>query len=162
MQRKKLSSAIPTLLVALLLALPAVQGCGDDDDDGTPAGTGRIEGFVEGDAGHGGPSQTPERVEGASVTLARFQSNGSLETIEGVEAVTDADGRFSLETDVFENELVVRDTTDTSGAENWEWMSVVSGAASDGGTLRVQPLNDETTVEAEVLAEVRGIDSCLV
>ncbi|MFN0151794.1 MAG: hypothetical protein ACKVU1_13935 [bacterium] len=136
--------------LAILAALFAAPGCGDDDDD--PIGPGdpaRIEGRVDGAGGYA-KSAAPNAIEGAVVMVARVQANGSLQTIAVDSVLTDAQGRFSVEIDANgERQLVV---VATKGAAVWK--SVVTAAADAGSSIHAQPLNDESTVEAEVHARV--------
>ena len=140
-------------LVSLAFVLLAViaSGCGDDDEDVpiVPAQPALVEGRVDGDAGFG-KGGSPRAIEGAVVTLARVQANGSLETISADTVHTNAAGEFSVETlsaDERQNVVVAM-------KDGITWKSVVTARTTAGGSIQSQPLNDESTVEADVHARV--------
>jgi len=135
--------------ILLIAALFAVPGCSDDNDPIGPGEPARIEGRVDGDGGYA-KGAAPSAIEGAAVTIARVQANGSLQTIATDTILTNAQGRFAGETDSEgERHLVL---VATKGAATWK--SVLSAETVGGTTIHAQPLNDESTVEADVHARV--------
>ena len=119
--------------------------------------TATVEGRVQGDiapaamgkiaAGSGSAG-----IEGAVVTVARIKPDGSFEAVSTAEVKTDAQGRFSVHTAVHDvRELVVR-----AGKDGKEWKAVVSAKAKQGGVIACRPLDTESSLEADVLARVRG------
>jgi hypothetical protein len=85
-------------------------------------------------------------VQGATVIIAEVQANGTLNTVSTQNVQTDIDGKFVIETKMSgAKNLVVVATKNTS-----EWKAVVSSEVKSGTTVYAQPLNTETTAEAEV------------
>ncbi|HEX7877827.1 MAG TPA: hypothetical protein VF720_00355 [Candidatus Eisenbacteria bacterium] len=118
-----------------------VTGCGDDDDDvddDVSAVSGRVDGGVGGTA--------PAQIEGATVSLARINSSGNLETVSSEAATSDAEGRFRVETDLDNVRYLV--VVADKGSTHLE--AVVADAVQNGSEIKSQPLTQETTVEARV------------
>lgn len=91
-------------------------------------------------------------VQGATVIMAQVQGDGSLKTVSTQSVQTDANGKFVVETDVVsEKNLVV---VATKGS--MEWKAVVSAEVKGGETVYSQPLNSESTAEAEVYARLKA------
>jgi len=89
-------------------------------------------------------------VQGATVIIAEVQANGTLNTVSTQSVQTDVDGKFVIETKMSGTKnLVVVATKNTS-----EWKTVVSSEVKSGTTVYAQPLNTETTAEAEVYARL--------
>jgi hypothetical protein len=152
------TSTPKTLLTALAAGSLFFSGCFRDE---SPTGGGNrngmsatFEGRVQGDAaaGLGKRSSLDGGVEGAIVTVARINSDGSLETVSTAEAKADVQGRFSVKAAADgARELVV-----VARKNGREWKAVVSAKAEEGRTIACRPLNIESSIEADVLAKVRG------
>jgi hypothetical protein len=153
------TSTPKTLLTALAAGSLFFSGCFRDE---SPTGGGNqngmsatFEGRVQGDAavdGLGKRSSQDGGVEGAIVTVARIKSDGSLETVSTAEVKADVQGRFSVKAAADgARELVV-----VARKEGREWKAVVSAKAEDGRAIACRPLNIESSIEADVLAKVRG------
>jgi hypothetical protein len=136
--------------IACAFAVVAAAGCGDDDDDPiTPGEPARIVGRVAG-AGVFQKSGAATAVEGAIVSAARIESNGTLSSASPESTVSDAGGEFSVDVNLHgARNLVVIATKDSLA-----WRSVVTAESRSGSAVTAQPLNDESTVEADVLARV--------
>jgi len=94
--------------------------------------------------------QATAGVQGATVIIAEVQANGSLNTVSTQSVQTDVDGKFVVETKMSgAKNLVVVATKGTT-----ELKSVVSAEVKSGTTVYAQPLNTETTAEAEVYARL--------
>ncbi|MCL5035194.1 MAG: hypothetical protein M1395_08860 [Bacteroidetes bacterium] len=89
-------------------------------------------------------------IQGATVTLAQVQADGSLKTVSVASSKTDASGRFSVSTDLTGVSNLV--AVATEGTTQWE--AVVSAAVAQGTTVECQPLTDQTTVQAQIFAKV--------
>ncbi len=88
-------------------------------------------------------------IQGATVTVAQIQADGSLKTVSVSPVKTDASGKFSVSTTLtgVSNLVVVA----TQGTTQWE--AVVTAAVAQGSTVECQPLTDQTTVQAQVYAK---------
>ncbi|HMB89505.1 MAG TPA: carboxypeptidase-like regulatory domain-containing protein, partial [Rhodothermales bacterium] len=80
-------------MLPLVLALLVFTGCDSDGLDANGDARVTIEGEVTDDSGFG---KTAAAIEGAVVTAATVQSDGSLQSLSG-EATTNAEGRFALD-----------------------------------------------------------------
>jgi hypothetical protein len=89
-------------------------------------------------------------VEGATVTLAQVQANGSLATVSSASVQTDVNGKFVVETSLHgvTNLVVVA----SKGVQTWK--AVLSAQVRNGITVYASPLTVETTVEAEVYQRI--------
>jgi len=152
MNKNKLKKYLTLVLIPLIMF--TFSACSDDDN---PVDTGnessaKIQGRVVGTSGFSKTNGLNQisGIEGAVVTVARVQSNGSLTTISNASVVTNAEGKFIVETNsVNERNLVV-----VAAKGNAEWKAVVSSSTTPGSTATCPPLSDETTAEAEVYARV--------
>lgn len=151
-QRMNKHLAVTTL--ALFIAA-ALSGC-SKSNSGNPVSPQQVSTVVGQVFGQQGlaklseASSTNAGVQGATVSLAQVQSDGSLKTVSVSSVKTDASGNFSVSTDLTGvSDLVV---VATNGAVSWE--AVVSAQVEHGTTVHCQPLTDQTTVQAEVFAKV--------
>src|SRR6185369_5808611 len=133
----KTQSLTPKLLAAAAAGSLFFSGCLRDEnptDDGSSEGTVLVEGRMQGEtampkvsalgAGSAG-------LEGAVVTVARLEADGSMRTVSTSEVKTDAQGRFSIRAVADDSrELIVR--AKQSGKE---WKAVVSAKAEKGKTV---------------------------
>ena len=144
------------LFSALLLVL-ALSGC--DGDSGTA--TVHVQGRVTDNQGYGsvqGASKqaapTPQAaVEGAVVTAARVQGNGSLQPLDG-QVQTDASGNFTLEVAAQTGDVLML----RAEKDNFRSAVLVTVNVAGGGTVRAMPMTAESKAEAEVYVAVREQD----
>lgn len=135
-----------SLAVVCLVGSFLFFACEGDDTPTVPEEISQIEGQVTDEEGFNMLAKSIGPVEGAAVTVARVQTDGSLNTVSNDTVQTDASGQFLIETDVDgERSLVV---VATKGSN--EWQAVVSSEVQRGAVVSCQPLNDETTLEAEI------------
>jgi hypothetical protein len=138
-----------SLLAAGILCSFLFFACSDDAPT-IPGATSKVEGRVTDDIGFDALAKSMGNVEGAAVTIARVQSDGSLLTVSNDTVFTDANGQFLVETDADgERGLIVVATKGTD-----VWRALISAELKQGTTIRCQPLNDETTLEADIYLSV--------
>lgn len=126
-----------------------VSGCSEDTvSNGTPTQKALVQGRVTDGDGYS-LAKTTAGIEGATITLARFEQDGSISIASTDSVVTAADGSFLLESSV-ENEsgLVVIAEKDTA-----MWMARLSATVKKGEVVQCQPHTTESTQEAEVYKE---------
>ena len=151
----KLSTGLSYFLASFLFV--ALISCSKSSDysSGTNGGVNsKISGRVTESGGLKSASlksgQAVAGVQGATVIIAEVQANGTLNTVSTQSVQTDVDGKFVIETKMSgAKNLVVVATKNMS-----EWKTVVSSEVKSGTTVYAQPLNTETTVEAEVYARL--------
>lgn len=150
----------PKLLAVAAAGSLFLSGCLRDDsptDDGSSEGTVLVEGRVQGDAAlrkisAAGTASSGAGVDGAVVTVARLEADGSMRTVSTAEVKTDAQGRFSIKAVADGSRgLIVR-----AKQAGREWKAVVSAKAEKGKTVACRPLNLESSLEADVLAQARA------
>ena len=147
----KLSKNFRCITVILsLLTILLLSGCGEDSDNMTqPESTARISGKVYSSGTPGALAKTTAPVEGASVTVARLQADGSFQTVSTGAAQTNANGEFQVEANVSsESGLFV-----IAEKGSLRWMAVVNSTVEAGETTVCQPHTDESTAEAEAARE---------
>ena len=88
--------------------------------------------------------------EGTVVTMATVTSSGSINTIDGAETTTDANGDFSLSFDAnaVQNFVVV---AENNGSEA---MGFLSANVENGQTILLKPIDNESTAESNVFARL--------
>ena len=88
--------------------------------------------------------------EGTVVTMATVTANVSINTIEGAETTTDANGKFSLSFDAStaQNYVVV---AENNGAEA---MGFLSTQVENGQSIQLKPIDTESTAESNVFARL--------
>ena len=147
----KLSKNFGRITTALsLAAIIFWSGCSEDSDNMTqPESTARISGKVYSSSSPGALAKTTAPVEGASVTVARLQADGSFQTVSTGAVQTNASGEFQVEADVSaESGLFV-----IAEKGSQRWMAVVNSTVEAGETTVCQPHTDESTAEAEAARE---------
>ncbi len=145
------SKYLPAILVSIF-SIIFVAGCSDNNNpvNDNHGSTSKVQGRVTDNSGFQKVNGTESSVQGATVILARVKADGSLETVSNANVQTDANGHFTIETNVDgESNLVVVATKSSS-----EWKAIVSATVKNGITVYAPPLNDESTVEAEVYANI--------
>lgn len=155
LMKTRITSNKKILVAATAAGMFLLAGCFSDPS--SPSGdqgdmTATIEGRVQGDAALGKRSAGSAGIEGATVTVMRIKSDGSLEAAASAEVKTDVQGHFSVKTAANETrELVV-----VAKKEAKEWKAVVSAKVKQGTVVVCRPLDTESSVEADVLVKVRG------
>lgn len=84
-------------------------------------------------------------IQGAVVTLAQVQANGSLKTVSTQSVQTDVSGKFVVET----NLSGVKNLVVVAAKGTTEWKAIVSSEIQNGATVVAPPLSAESTTEAE-------------
>lgn len=122
-------------------------------------GTSKVSGRVSDSSSPSNVSQQKVRsnsssiagIQGATVILAQVQADGSLKTVSTQSVQTDVNGNFVVETNTSgEKNLVVVATK-----ASVEWKAVVSAEVKSGTIVYAQPLNSESTAEAEVYVQLK-------
>jgi hypothetical protein len=126
----------------IILLMLAVVGLACSDSTNNSA---TVNGSVD-------PTQTAAKSlpEGTLITMGTVTSNGSIQALEDVETTTDANGEFSLSFDAntAQNYVVMAE----EGAQNL--MGFLSGNVENGSSIILKPLNEESTAETKVFAEI--------
>ncbi|MBI1937887.1 MAG: hypothetical protein HYS25_07160 [Ignavibacteriales bacterium] len=140
------------LFVAAIVTL-SLLGCEDSSpvEPGASNAT-KIEGRVVGNGGFSKLAKTDfeNGLEGATVTVAKVEANGSLTVVSKGSVQTDAQGKFVIDVESQStNHLVVIAAKGTS-----QWKAVVTTTARSSSTAYCAPVNDETTAEADIYAQV--------
>lgn len=138
--------------VAAIVTL-SLMGCEDSSpvEPGASNAT-KIEGRVVGNGGFSKLAKTTSEngLEGATVTVAKVEANGSLTVVSKGSVQTDAQGKFVIDAESQSaNHLVVIAEKGTA-----KWKAVVTVAARSSSTAYCAPVNDETTAEADIYAQV--------
>lgn len=148
----KFTKGLNYFLAAYLFA--GLISCSKNSDYSSGGSNSKVSGRVTENSGLKSASlksgQLTAGVQGATVIIAEVQANGSLNTVSTQSVQTDVDGKFVVETKMSgAKNLVVVATKGTT-----ELRSVVSAEVKNGTTVYAQPLNTETTAEAEVYARL--------
>lgn len=147
-------------LMGLIVALSLYVGC-DSDVGTTPEADVTFEGRVTDDAGFGNDavnlarqtaataarSAKQSEIEGAVVTAANLEANGSLTELDG-QATTDVEGRFALDVDGAADLVVL-----TAEKGDFRSQVLVFRGSDDSGTVRTIPMTSESEAEAAVYVE---------
>lgn len=156
---KKMRKKFMMLSVLSFVSIFLIFGCSDNTPvDSNSTSTSKVQGSVTDNDGFqkvSSVNQEESNIQGAMVILARIKADGSLETVSNASVQTDADGKFTVETNVDgESNLVVVATKGSS-----EWKAVVSATVKNGLIVYAPPLNNETTVEADIYANIKASGS---
>ena len=135
------------LFIALFVSSLTVIGCSSNSNSSDNQSA-TINGSVETESAKQKTFQPS--VEGAVVTAARINSDGSLETIGNSEAETDASGSFTLDVDV----EAAQEIAIIAEKDGNEWSGFLSGEVENGNSITLKPLNTESSAETNVFAEV--------
>lgn len=146
-----MKSSMPGL--AALTLVVAMAGCGDDPSD-PPGGTAWVRGRVVGGSGYIGRPAGPFLVLGDAVMrLMSVASSGSLVDVTTGSVISDVRGNYVVATDRAAGRwLIVEAIGDTV-----TWRGIIGSSVAAGDTVAAPPLNDETTLEAALWAEVHTI-----
>ncbi|HET6527433.1 MAG TPA: hypothetical protein VFG39_01645 [Balneolaceae bacterium] len=147
---------IPNLIFILALTIVGF-ACSDSSTDMQPE-TATVNGRVASNEVASKSASSAHNktiaVEGAVVTAARITSDGSLHTISGAKAETNAEGEFSLQI----NMEAVGDAADRviimAETESRQWKAYISGELESGSTIELSPLNVESSGEASVYQQL--------
>ncbi len=147
-------------VIFLITTTVVFAGCADENGTGVPSQYSIITGMVTDDSGSyfSGGNATLSKVngsgsvvQGASVSALWVQPGMPTESISNT-IVTDSTGEFSLTCDVTDIKNAI--VSATKGGKTWE--AVVGATLNLGGTEYCQPLNDQSTVQAEVYKLLAG------
>ncbi len=125
--------------------------CSDDD---TPSGSegnpSKVSGRISEPSSSSMALAKSGSVEGAVVTLAQVQADGSLKTVSNQSIQTDVSGKFVVETNLSgtKNLIVVAEQGTT------KWKAIVSAEVKSGTTVYAPPLNEESSAEADIYIKV--------
>ncbi|MFA7228177.1 MAG: hypothetical protein WC061_04010 [Melioribacteraceae bacterium] len=145
---------------AVLMFLLLITACSNEDNPiVSPGETSKVSGRISSSNGmakilsKSGSSESAEvSVQGALVTLAQVQADGSLKTVSTQSVQTDVSGKFVVETNLSNvNNLII---VAEQGAIKWK--AIVSSTVRSGATVYAPPLNDESSTEAELYIRVVG------
>lgn len=145
------------LLTVILVSTSIFYSCSINDnpvDSGQSSNYSTIEGRLSGNSGFNKLAKisSTEGIEGATVTVARVNANGSLTTVSNGSVQTDTQGKFVIQSNAnTENNLMVICTKGSS-----EWKAIVSGSVNRGSKTYCPPVNEETTEEAVIYSEVQS------
>jgi hypothetical protein len=125
--------------------------CSDDDSPSAPEGSpSKVSGRISSQSSSSNIMAKSSSLAGAVVTLAQVQANGSLKTVSNTSVQTDVSGKFVVETNLSgTNNLIVVAEQGTT-----KWKAIVSAAVKSGTTVYAPPLNEESSVEADVFIKV--------
>lgn len=133
-----------TLKYSLIFSILILVSCSDSGVDNHAPAT--VKGRVDGD----NTRQKVTSVEGATVTMGTIQSDGTISTINNVEAETSADGSFQLNFDpTIANRFIITATKDAN-----KWRGYINSEVESGSELIIKPINNESSAEADVFAQL--------
>jgi hypothetical protein len=150
----KKQSKTQKILAAATAGAFLLAGCWNDPASSSSNGSGgaMIEGQVTGEAVLAKrASQAGNGIEGATVTVAHVKADGSFEAVSSGAVQTDVDGRFSIDANAEGRGLVV--IAEKAGKK---WKAVISSEVKKGSTAHCRPLDVESSVEADVFAQVQA------
>lgn len=143
-----------------IISFLLLSACSKDDNPvGSDSSTSKVSGRVTTTNGSpnilgkaGSTESNQGAVQGAVVTLAQVQADGSLKTVSTQSVQTDVNGKFVVETNLSgtKNLVVVAEQGST------KWKAIVSSTVSSGTTVYAPPLNDESSTEADLYIKVVG------
>lgn len=143
-----------SIALVIALSLSLFEGCSRSISTDSSFQYSTIQGTVTNDPGaySAGEStgafslaKSSSAVQGATVVAMRVMTGGSLTEISDT-VQTDANGNFSLLCDATSINNVIVVATKASS----KWKAVVGSTLNQGATEYCQPLNDQTTVQADV------------
>lgn len=133
------------LKYSLLTATIAFAGFAcSDSGSGSGDGQATVNGRVDGD------SQKAKSAQTTVVSAAKVTSSGSVETIEGTETETDANGSFQMNVDAStaQNIVVVAES------EGKQWMGYAAAEIENGQSYTIKPIDVESSAETKIYSEV--------
>lgn len=152
-----LSHRTSLLALAFSVVLLSTTGCDSTTNDPDPEpGAATYTGQVTSDEGYASRGATRSSasnagpVEGAVVTAFAVTADGQLRPLQG-RATTNAEGRFSLETDGTTGAVVL-----AAEKADFESSALIESGVASSGTVTVPPMNEESHAEAEVYIGTRA------
>jgi len=141
-------------LAVLITTSVFLASCSKDDNPmESGGGTAKVAGRISSSSGmpkslskSGSVETTYAPVQGAAVTLAQVQADGSLKTVSTQTVQTDIAGKFVVETNLSGTANLV--VVATQGAA--EWRAIVSSTVQSGSTVYAPPLCAESTTETNL------------
>lgn len=140
-------------IIAMLIVISLFfYSCSDDDSSVVDSGgKTTIKGRVTSSPTYGkSANQITSGVEGAVVTTAEISANGAFNVTSDEQVTTDVNGNFEITTSLAGKTNIV--VMAVKGSQ--EWKAVVSSEIQQDVVNECQPLNMETTSEAEVYARI--------
>lgn len=141
------------LIAIIMISSFVLFSCNNDEDTNPVDGNSNtaIKGRVTGNAGYGsGLQKVSSGIEGATVTTAEIQSNGSFKAISEASVQTNANGEFELTSNsAGKSNIVVMATKNST-----QWKAMISSEIKAEQTNYSPPVNEETTGEVDVYSEV--------
>lgn len=142
------------LVLFLIIIMFGLAACSEDNNSNPIGGNedkAAVKGKVTDDDSYGQSlSKVNSGIEGATVTTAEIQSNGSLQTTSETSVQTDVNGVFEVNSNSVGKSNVV--VTAMKGSS--EWKAIISSNLSAGSNNYCPPLNEESTAEVDVYTEV--------
>lgn len=131
-------------------------GC-SDSSTGSDAEPAMVKGRVESNEGVQKSTSSAYKapaVDGAVVTAARIMADGELETINGAETETNAEGEFTISI----NMEAVGNASDRviimAEKQGQKWKAYITGELESGSTIELSPLTVESSGEASIYQQV--------
>jgi hypothetical protein len=144
----------------ILMMFLALSACSNEDNPiGSDGSTSKVSGRISASGAMpkelsktGYSEYSNVSIQGAVVTLAQVQADGSLKTVSKQNVQTDVNGKFVAETDLngAKNLIVIAE----QGAVKWK--AIVSASVRNGFTVYAPPLNEESSEEADLYIKVVG------
>ena len=148
------TQSLRNLILILSIAFLGVS-CNDDSSTGVDSGgAATFEGKVENTSAQKSTASSSSTVEGAVVTAAHVNTDGSLETISSNQVQTNAEGEYSLSVDVSaaaetSNRIII-----VAESEGQSAKAFVASNVENGNTFTVQPISFESSAEADVFQNI--------
>ncbi|HKK45878.1 MAG TPA: hypothetical protein VJ964_10170 [Balneolaceae bacterium] len=115
---------------------------------------GRVENNQSKKAKSAGTNQQMASVEGATVTAARVNSDGSLQMIDNAKATTDAQGKFTLKINADAAANAAGKIVVIAKSNSQKWKGVVVGKLKSNSSVDMKPLTVESSGEANVFQQI--------
>jgi hypothetical protein len=149
----KLTKVIP-MLFFVLFTLAFLSGCGKNNPTSPSSAPSEVDGRVDNSGGVNKIAKATSdqsSVQGATVTLAKVQADGSLETVSKQSVQTDIEGNFKIQTDLdgVSGLIIMAQKGDST------WRGVVTSEVKSGITVYAEPLTDETTAQTEIYIKAK-------
>lgn len=145
-----LLNRISRISISLTTCSVLIFGCSKDDSPTTPGAAVRFEGRVTDDNGFT-LAKTTANIEDATVFVAEVQADGSLNVVSDDSVMTSADGTFEIEANVNNDQKLVVVARKDPGQL---WEATINADVESDATVTCQPLNGETTTEADVYQKI--------
>ncbi len=136
--------------ISIFAILSFITGCEKEEDSSVQppqTSTAKIEGRIMGSSSYSTVNNT--YIAGASVYLSEVNQDGSIHKISQSNITSDQNGNFLCSIDYSSGNRII--VTAIKGSKTWK--SFINNDIKNGLTYYVQPLNDESTSEADVYIE---------